>query len=161
MGGKPDEITINGLEDINVDFELSVPDPIVTQSTANANITTNNGLTLSVPEPIRLETDASLDSTSGINLDIQPLTLDVCMKMEFGKLPPTCIRQPYKHHFGITLFGVEMIGFNFVGESRTVIEDVQAAPHVVWGGEQAVHHHHDHGHHHAKPDDGGLRIRLD
>ena len=176
MGGKPGEITINGLDDINVDFELSVPDPIVTQATANIN--SNNGLTLTIPEPIRLTTDSNLMSNSnitsdsqirantqsGIALDVRPLTLDVCMKMEFGKLPPTCIRQPYQHHFGITLFGVEMIGFNFVGESRTVIEDVHPAPHVAWGGEQAVHHSHEHhkrGNPHAEPEGSGLRIRLD
>lgn len=178
MGGKPGEITINGLDDINVDFELSIPDPIVTQSTANIN--TNNGITLNIPEPIRLATDSNLRSAStitsdsqirantqsGIALDVRPLTLDVCMKLEFGKLPPTCIRQPYQHHFGITLFGVEMIGFNFVGESRVVIEDVHPAPHVIAGGEQAVHQPHEHHkqkrrHAHAEPEGSGLHIRLD
>jgi hypothetical protein len=176
MGGKPSEITFNGLDDINVDFELTIPDPIVTQSTANIN--SNNGLTLTIPEPVRLITDSTLTSNSNIisdsqvrantqsaiALDVRPLTLDVCMKLEFGRLPPTCIRQPYKHHFGITLFGVEMIGFNFAGESRIVVEDVHPAPHVVWGGEQAVHHPHEHhqrGHPHAQPENGGLHIRLD
>jgi hypothetical protein len=179
MGGKPGEITINGLDDINVDFELTVPDPIVTQSTATANITTANGLTLHIPEPIQLNTDSDLTSNStitsdsqiraqtesGIALDVRPLTMDVCLKLEFGRLPPTCIRQPYKHHFGITLFGVEMLGFNFVGESRVVVEDVRPAPQVAWGGEQAVHHPHGPGHHSKNPahteDSGGLRIRLD
>lgn len=176
MGGKPSEITFNGLDDINVEFELTIPDPIVTQSTANIN--TNNGLTLTIPEPVRLITDSTLTSNSNIisdsqvrantqsaiALDVRPLTLDVCMKLEFGRLPPTCIRQPYQHHFGITLFGVEMIGFNFVGESRVVIEDIHPPPHVVWGGEQAVHHppgHHQHGNPHTQPETGGLHIRLD
>ena len=172
MGGKPGEITINGLDDINIDLDMAIIDPIVTQSTATFNST--NGLSLSVPDPIRLETTLRSDSTinsdstvraetnSGIALDIRPLTLDVCMKVEFGRLPPTCIRQPYKHHFGITMFGVEMLGFNFVGESRVVIEDVQSPPHVVWGGEEAVSHSHRHtGHHQSHVDDAGLRIRLD
>jgi hypothetical protein len=174
MGGKPSELTINGLDDINV--ELTIPDPIVTQSTATANITTNNGLTLHVPEPVNLITNSTLTSNSTINsdsriraqtesgivLDVRPMVVDLCMKIEFGRLPPTCIRQPYQHHFGITLFGMEVLGFNFVGESRTIIEDVQSPPHVAWGGEKAVSHPHGPGvHQHAKTDDGGLRIRLD
>jgi hypothetical protein len=175
MGGKPSELTINGLEDINV--ELSIPDPIVSQTTltSTSSLTTTNGLTLSVPEPIELDTDSTLTSTStitsdnsinantqsGIALDVRPMVIDLCTKIEFGRLPPTCIRQPYKHHFGITLFGTEVLGFNFVGESRIVIEDVQPAPHVVWGGEEAVAHpHHKGGHKHSEPEGDGLRIRL-
>jgi len=175
MGGKPSELTINGLDDINV--ELSIPDPIITQSTltSTSSLTTTNGLTLSIPEPIELNTDSTINSTSTINsdssinsqsgilLDVRPLVMDLCAKIEFGKLPTTCIRQPYKHHFGVTLFGTEILGFNFVGESRIVIEDVQPAPHVVWGGEEAVHHPHQHkgsGHQHAQPEADGLRIRL-
>lgn len=173
-GGKPGEITFNGLDNINVDLDLSVLEPIVTESTAN--ITSDSGITLSIPEPIQLNTNAELNSNSTINsdseirantqsgiaLDVRPLTLDVCMKLEFGKLPPTCVRQPYQHHFGVTLFGMEVLGFNLVGESRTIIEDVQPQPHIVGTGEQSVRHHHGGKRNaHAERDGGGLRIRID
>src|SRR5688572_21259611 len=116
MGGKSGDINIKGLDNINV--ELSIPDPIVTESTANittastAALTTDNRLELALPQPLRIETginlnsDSNLTSQSGIILDVRPLVLDVCMKFEMGRLPPTCIRQPYQHHFGITLFGI-------------------------------------------------------
>jgi hypothetical protein len=172
MGGKPSELTIKGLDNINV--ELAIPDPIVTESTANITtastmgLTTDNRLELVLPQPLQIETksdlnsDSKIQTQSGIALDVRPLTLDMCINLEFGRLPPTCIRQPYNHHFGLTLFGIEMLGFNLVGESRIVIEDVPDQPHVVWGGEHTVSHpHRQKKRPHAQEDDGGLRIRLD
>jgi hypothetical protein len=103
---------------------ISVPDTIKTQST--------NRNEIAVTEPIRTQADST------IGLDVRPLVMDLCFKVEFGRPPPTCIRKPYHHHFGITLFGMEVLGFNFSGESRTIIGELPHTPQVVWGGEQPV-----------------------
>jgi hypothetical protein len=104
--------------------ELIVSKPIVTQSTSRNEI--------AVTEPIRTQADST------IGLDVRPLVMDLCFKVEFGRPPPTCIRKPYHHHFGITLFGLEVLGFDFSGESRTIIGELPHTPQVAWGGEQPV-----------------------
>ncbi len=90
-----------------------------------------------LPQPFRTESDIRTDLTSNMALDIKPMTVDLCLKLDFD-LPEKCIRQPYNHHFGVTLFGVEVFGFNFAGESRIILEDLPNRPQVAWGGEQAV-----------------------
>jgi hypothetical protein len=126
--------------------ELAITEPIRSE--------TNSRTELAITEPIRSESD------SAIALDIRPVTADLCLNLNIGKIPPTCIRQPYQQHFGITLFGIELLGFNIMGESRIVVEPPSARPLVAWGGEQAVTRSQ------AKPaavesePGGGLRIRL-
>jgi hypothetical protein len=95
-----------------------------------------------------------------MGLDIRPMVMDFCFKFEFGRLPATCIRQPYQHHFGITLFGVELLGFNLAGESRIMIEEPSKQPQVAYGGEERRYSSSEH---RAAPhvDPGGVRIRVD
>ena len=112
-------IEIVGLDDIGMSMEIVVPQPIRTEGSN----------TFAITEPIRMENDISADMdvntvmdikpiqlSNDIDLDIRPLVMDLCFKLEFGGIPPTSIRRPYNHHFGITLFGTEVLGFNFVGE---------------------------------------------
>jgi hypothetical protein len=95
-----------------------------------------------------------------MGLDIRPMVMDFCFKFEFGRLPSTCIRQPYQHHFGITLFGVELLGFNLAGETRIMIEDAPKQPQVAWGGEDRRQPSSER---RTPPqvEPGGVRIRLD
>lgn len=139
---------IMGLDDIDLKTELVLPQPLRLQAENNSRTE------LSIPEPIRTE------GKNEMALDIRPLTVDLCLNVNFGRLPPTCIRQPYQNHFGITLFGIEILGFNLTGESRMVIEDPQSKPHIAWGGEQAAQPS-THGNVSPQPEPGGgLRIRL-
>jgi hypothetical protein len=90
-----------------------------------------------ITEPIEFKIPQPLKTDIG--LDVQPMVMDFCFKFDFGKLPPTCIRRPYQHHLGLTLFGLELFGFNLSGESRMIIGDVKKQPEVVWGGDYKTH----------------------
>lgn len=159
-------VEIVGLDDIGMRMELVLPDPIHTVGRNEFAIT----------EPVRMENDISADLnttmdikpiqlSNDINMDIRPVVMDLCFKLEFGGPPPTCIRQPYNHHFGITLFGTEVLGFNFVGESRTIVEELPKKPQLVLGGSRGSKHssgEHSGGLSGEKSgSEGGLRIRFD
>jgi hypothetical protein len=135
--------------------ELALPQPFKSESTSRTELT--------IREPIRTE------GKSEMSLDIRPLVTDTCLTINIGSLPETCVRKPYQHHFGLTIFGMEIMGFNLSGESQTIIQDLPKQPQIAWGGQRAGHstrHAHPHG---AKTrretgevsdSRGGLRIRI-
>lgn len=151
---------IVGLDNIKLTTEMLVPDPIVTKGSNEFAIT----------QPIRMENDINaamdikpitLNNNSEVGLDIKPVTLDLCLKLDFGGPPPMCIRRPYSHHFGITLFGVELLGFNFSGESQVIIDELPRRPQIAWGGEERVRSASSSRSTQVAGSDSGLRIRLD
>jgi hypothetical protein len=164
-----DNIAIDIASDTDIDASIDAN----IQTNMNANIdsdsdikidTSNIRTELVLPQPFRTESKFAITepivSQNDIGLDIRPVVMDFCFKFEIGKLPPTCIRRPYQHHFGITLFGVEVLGFNFAGQSDIIIDEVQRKPHVAWGDEARGPARQGHAHEpHVEP--GTVRIRLD
>ena len=160
-------VEIQGLDNMKQTLTLDLPQPFQTNSRQE----------LVLPQPLRTESRQELavtepivtDSRSAMSLDIRPMTVDLCLNVNMGPPAPTCIRQPYHHHFGLTLFGLELLGFNFSGESQTIVQEVPKQPQVSWGSPTAGHSHgHQHG---GRPAPGpasagpaepraGLRIRL-
>jgi hypothetical protein len=149
---------IVGLDDIDMRMEMAFPDPIRSE--------------FAITQPVQMETDLDLNTVmeikpivmtnnSNVGLDVKPVQLDFCLKLDFGAPPPMCVRMPYSHHFGITLFGVELFGFNFSGESQTILDELPKRPQVAWGGEKAVKHVSGGHKHHGAASDSGLRIRFD
>jgi hypothetical protein len=102
---------------------------------------------VNVPPVINVEIDPksklTTDSTVTIDpksklalcLDVQPVVVDLCTKVVLGPLPATCIRMPYQHHFGVSLFGVELVGMTFHGEQRIIIDSFARRPEVMGGTE--------------------------
>jgi hypothetical protein len=172
MGGKDvdvnlDNIKIDIASDTNIDATMNSNSDIDLKSDSDIKIDTSKIKTEFVlPQPLRTESVFSIrdpivtESTSNMGLDIRPMVMDFCFKFEFGRLPPTCIKQPYQHHFGITLFGVELLGFNLAGESRIMIEEPPKQPQVAYGGEERRHAQTPR-RTPAQIDPGGVRIRLD
>jgi hypothetical protein len=126
-GDQPIEID-SGLDDINIDVggtgqplhwiaELRVPDPIKTETDVDFDF--------AVVQPI------VSDITS--KLDVEPLQVDVCLNVGLTRLPKACIRQPYESHFGVSLLGTELIGFDWIGEFETAIGELTDSPHVEPG----------------------------
>jgi hypothetical protein len=175
MGGKDVEVNLDNIKfditsdsSIDADIDSDTKTDIKSESNIDIDLDGSNLKTeLVLPQPFRTESKFAItepivmENRSDIGLDVRPLVMDFCFKFEFGEFPSTCIRQPYQHHFGITLFGIEVLGFNLAGESRILIEDVVKKPQVVWGGE---------GHSEGRPSrkratrqaesDSGLSIRL-
>jgi hypothetical protein len=151
------DLTLSVPDTIGTSFELNVPEPVRTEATNE----------LRVPDPIRTElaitepivTDSTSKNSSQLELDVKPLVVDLCLDLQIGKLPPTCIRQPYQHHFGLTFMGMELFGFTYHGESKVIIEDHETGPKVAWGGAEAQPERRSR----RKPrkvESRGLRIRL-
>jgi hypothetical protein len=156
-------VEVKGLNDVKAALTLATPQPLKTDSSvkldqalkSESKLDTASKVELAITQPIKTESTAALD--------IKPLALDQCLRISFGPLPPTCVRQPYQQRFGFTLFGVEIFGFNLAGESQVMVTDIPTKPHVALGGEQALSHQPAAPH---KPETGhaqgsGLKIRLD
>jgi hypothetical protein len=185
--------------DADVNVDVNVPPNINLTTTSDVDLTSSltsssvldvRPLTLHV-DPLSanlglhvdpLQTSSKLDTDSSMTLDVRPLVLDVCAKLSVGPLPRACIRMPYGHRIGLHLFGVEVFGLSFQGESRLIMDDLRKVSEVAWGGEsEGERHAHPqptvawggeketghHSHHPPKVEKrvggqgGGLRVRLD
>jgi hypothetical protein len=99
---------------------------------------------------VRLKADTTADNRTQLEMDLKPLQVDLCLKVGLERLPSTRICRPSHRHFGLTLFGVEVVGFNYSSEQRTIIEDMRGHP--VVAGELPVAG--------GAHDAGGVRIHL-
>lgn len=164
-------VDVKGLDDTHL--TLATPQPLSTKSDLNINqkldstlksqnsLETDSKFALAITEPIV--------SQSTAELDLKPIALDQCVRISFGPLPSTCVRQPYHQHFGFTLFGMEIFGFSVAGESQVLVTDIPTKPKVTLVGEQAVNHQHSYEYaHDVQPATGrsssssdGLIIRLE
>ena len=89
--------------------------------------------------------------------DLRPVAIDSCQTVRLAPLPETRVCQPYRHHVGFTLFGVEWGGVSYDGEAQQVIESPRR-PQVVQSVERHAHRRP------SRPDKvvggGGLRVRV-
>lgn len=98
-------------------------------------------ITLHTPDVLRTQSDITTDSRMFV--DLRPVVMDMCATLNFGRVPEVCVRQPYEHRFRMTLFGTEIMAFEFRGENRSYIENMPARPAVVGdarGGERHGRH---------------------
>lgn len=91
------------------------------------------------------------------NIDLKPVAVDTCQTYRLAPLPDTTVRQPYRHHIGITMFGVEYVGVSYDGESKQLIDSPRRP--------QVVEHFGHAEHHEPRPPkvfsgDRGIRVRV-
>jgi hypothetical protein len=104
--------------------------PLTTTSTYDVRpLTTTNTNTYDIKP---LKTDSSLA------VDLKPAVVDLCLTMNVGKVPSVCIRQPYRHKIGFSLYGVDVWAFSFSGEQETVVEEMAPRPQVAVSGPGAA-----------------------
>jgi hypothetical protein len=148
-----DTVDVVGLDDINVDLTLGLPQPLKAET---SNDLTVKPLKADLGTTSRLEVDP-LKTDSSVSVDLKPAVVDLCLTLNIGKLPNVCIRQPYHHHIGFTLWGTEVWGYTFSGEQETLIQEHHPDPRVALGagpaGWSAPAEPRTH-------EAGGLRIRL-
>ena len=134
-----DTTDIVGLNDIKADLKLELPQPFKTEGSntlevkpLKADFGTNSHIAI---DPLKLELDVDpLKTDSSLSIDLKPVVLDLCLTANVGKIPSMCIRQPYHHHIGFSLFGAPVWGFTFSGQQETVVEELDRQPKVAWGG---------------------------
>jgi hypothetical protein len=167
-------VEVKGLNDIKVAAhidpietrsrqEIVISEPIrtISDQTVKADTTSKSDITTS--------SAVNSDSKNALVVDLKPVVLDVCSTTT-TKLPHGEILQPFNLHFGMTYFGVEMMGFNLSGEQRTIMRDLPKKPAVDWPAQQQHtahpstpgHSHSDHSHsdQRAVTSAGGLRVRI-
>jgi hypothetical protein len=129
---------IIGLDNIKADLDLGLKQPFKVETASSmdikplkADLGTKSQLTI---DPLKLELQVDpMKNDYNYAIDLKPAVVDLCLTTNFGKLPNVCIRQPYSHHIGFTLFNMEVWGFTFSGQQETVIEDIQRQPKVMYG----------------------------
>jgi hypothetical protein len=93
-------------------------------------------ITLHTPDVMRTRSEVTTDSRMLVDLkpvvmDLKPVVMDMCTTLNFGRVPEVCVRQPYEHRFRVTLFGTEIMAFEFRGENRSYTENMPGRPAVV------------------------------
>jgi hypothetical protein len=129
------EAKINAITDSTVKATTDSTVKAVTESVVKADTTSK----------LDLNTNNVLDTNSALKVDLQPFQGDLCLKLKLGldHLPSTSICRDGNRHFGITLFGIKVIGFDYLSSSNTLVEDLGQRPFVV--GQRPDHHHHSFG----------------
>jgi hypothetical protein len=164
----PITVAVSGLNDINCTTELSIPAPIQTKGTVEfdststvktenkATVTTDSKLTTDgkievvVPEPVAVETSAIID--------VKPVALDQCLTLRIDELPKTLVHQPYQHRFGLSFFGIEVLGLSLRGQWETYVNEKKGNAFVAWGGADVKSE--NRGSHGPAESRGEVRIRL-
>ena len=123
QGGDKAVVVDVGLDDVNIDSGLDNIN-IDVGGTGTAVKTSSEYRVL---DKIRSETDVDLD------LDVRPVQVDLCVNVGLTKLPKATIRQPYESHFGVSMLGAELMGFDWRGESNVIIDELRSRPHVEPG----------------------------
>ena len=155
-------VDVLGLDNLKADLTLHTPDTFKTDATNTYDIKPlKSDYTYDI-KPLQVD--------DNIKVDLKPVTLDLCMTANVGKVPDLCVRQPYRHRIGFSLYGMEVWGFTISGEQETVIQEMDRRPQVAVAGapgwpptrEELRHESH---HEPTKPEPqtrtgNGLRIRL-
>jgi hypothetical protein len=159
---------------IQSDTELKL-DPITTTSTIHSDSTSQTGLNIA-PLDIKIEPlditieplKASVDTNSVI--DLKPLAIDSCQTLKFAPFPATCVEQPYSQHFGFTLMGVELFGFNMSGKSDVFLHSPSKSTHHTSMHQSSMHQSRRPGEHGGNCEESepkgrpapksGLRVRI-
>jgi hypothetical protein len=131
MGGDGNPLAIDTTSTVHT------PDVMQTDTTLHTPDVMQTDVTLHTPDVMRTDSTSRSDikADSRMLIDLKPMVVDMCTTLNFGKMPETCVRQPYEHRFCFTLFGIEVMAFEMRGESRTYTESMPDRPAVVWGGE--------------------------
>lgn len=148
------DVTLGGLNDINVDSKLASDSKVVATVTGDGKLATDS----KVKSDSSVSTDSRVATTS--NVDLAPVAVDTCVRVELGPLPPTRFTTPWEQRFGVSILGLEVLAWTVSGCTATTVAPVVPEPVVVGLIEQGQVEHH--GHHDHDHDGGhhGLHIRL-
>jgi hypothetical protein len=125
----PVSVEVKGLDDTKNKIELETPQPLKLETKSDLAVTqpiqTDSKFEYSTPQPLKSESKSEVD--------VKPLAVEQCLRISLAPLPPACIRFPMHQQIGFTLFGFEIVGLRFSGESQVLICESPKDPHIVWG----------------------------
>jgi hypothetical protein len=154
------DITLGGLNDIKVDSKVGSDSKVVATVTSDGKLATDSKL----KSDSSVSTDSRVATTS--NVDLAPVAVDTCVRVELGPLPPTRVTTPWEQRFGLSLLGYELIAWTVSGCTATTVAPAIPEPRIVGLIEHAdldrreSPDHDGHGHHDGDRSATGLHIRL-
>jgi hypothetical protein len=142
-------VTLAGGTKITEDVTLR---PVsVTENLTLNPVTVNENIDL---QPVTVNENIDLQPvTVNENIDLKPVAVDTCQTFKLAPLPETEVRQPYHHHVGYTMFGLEFMGVTYDGESKQLID----SPHRPQVIERVGHTEHQRS---EVAGGRGIRIRI-
>ncbi|HWK68819.1 hypothetical protein [Pseudorhodoplanes sp.] len=133
-------VDIVGLDNLKADLTLHAPDTFKTDGTNTYDIKplkSDYGFDIKPLKSDYTYDIRPLQVDDNIKVDLRPVTLDLCMTANIGKVPDLCVRQPYRHRVAFSLFGMEVWGFTLSGEQEMVVQELDRRPQVAIAGAPA------------------------
>jgi hypothetical protein len=106
--------TNNGENTVHSDATITL-EPVTTASTVNT--------TSSV--------ESSSDVTSSSTVDLKPVAVDTCVRLELGPAPATEVCTPYEQTWGWSVLGLELFALTVRGTLTTHIRPEHHGPVVI------------------------------
>lgn len=118
--------TLTGLDDM----KLALSGGTTTTLAGENTVHTDSAVTLApVTTSSTVSSDASVTTTS--TLDVKPVAVDACVRLELGLLPPTTVCTPYEQTWGWSVLGLELFSLTVRGSTTTHVRPERPAPVVV------------------------------
>jgi hypothetical protein len=124
--------TLTGLDDMNLTLAGG------TTNTNNGENTVHGDATLTL-EPVtttstvnttaRVDSDSSVATTSSV--DLKPVAVDTCVRLEIGPPPATEVCTPYEQQWAWSLLGLELFAITVRGSTTTHIRPEHHGPVVI------------------------------
>lgn len=174
------DLRLGGLDNIDIDSSVSgkldsdidakVDAKLAGKVTTDSDVRTHSN----VVSDGKLVTDSRVASS----VDLAPVAVDSCIRVELGALPATQLHTPWEQRLGLSVFGVELFAWVLSGQTTSTLRPAPTAPRLVGSLEQVRGEHgpgHGPGHGSGKPrpyrgagpvqpapgsGSGGLSIRL-
>jgi hypothetical protein len=144
--------TSTSVIDSTSDITTTSTNDLTSTSTNTVDSTATANLQVLGLDNIRLKADTHADNRTQLEMDLKPLQVDLCLKVGLDRFPSTFVCRPSMRHFGLTLFGMEVVGFNYSSEQKTIIEDMRGRAFVAGEVAGAVER--------SDPKHPGVRIRV-
>jgi hypothetical protein len=109
--------TLAGATTINSNVDLQ---PVTSTATVTLTPLTTDS---------KFVTDSTVRTSSAI--DLEPVAVDSCVRVELGPLPATELCTPYEQNWSFSLFGVELFSIGLSGTSRTQLRPGSHGPAVL------------------------------
>jgi hypothetical protein len=168
------DLRLGGLDDINVDSKVS--GKLDSDINAKADAKVDGKLAATVRSDSDMHTDSKVvtDSRVASSVDLAPVAVDSCIRVELGSMPATEVHTPWEQRLGLSVLGVELFAWVLAGQTTTTLRPLPKLPQLIGSVEQVrvghnpTHHprNHDRPGRHDRPEaaertsSGGLSIRL-
>ena len=112
-GSLLEDVDLKGLDGMKLDLGGG------TTSTLAGGAKFDSDATLTV-EPVTTTSTIHLDPVTS-TVDLKPVAVDSCVRLELGPLPATDVHTPYEQRWALEVLGIELIALKVSGETTTSV----------------------------------------